>query len=93
MEKAVTLNFGGRVIDKLLINVLKDNKPPYNIVVDIVETPQYIALRVYENEIMSLSNDRQALVMEYLHRLRGIVTDFGIKCHFQGVPGDPPRKL
>lgn len=79
--------------DKLLLNILKDNKPPYNIVVDIVETPYYLALRVYENEVMSLSSEKQLIVMEYLHKLRNIVTNFGIKCHFQGVPGDPPRSV
>lgn len=81
------------MVDKLVLNVLKDNKPPYNIVVDIVETPGYLALRVYENEVMSLSSDKQLIVMEYLHKLRNIVMTFGIKCHFQGVPGDPPRRI
>lgn len=81
------------MIDQLLVKVLKDNKPPYNIVVDIVDTHYYVALRVYENEIMSLSNEKQLLVMEYLHKMRKIVMDFGYKCHFQGVPGDPPRSI
>lgn len=81
------------MVDKLVLNVLKDNRPPYNIVVDIVETPNYIALRVYENEVMSLSSEKQLIVMEYLHKLRNIVMTFGINCHFQGVPGDPPRSI
>lgn len=93
MEKVTTTNFRGIMIDKLLINVLKDNKPPFNIVVDIVDTPHYVALRVYENEVMSLSSEKQLLVMEYLHKMRKHVMDFGYKCHFQGVPGDPPRNI
>jgi len=79
--------------DPLVYKILKDNKPPYNIIVDLVETPFYIALRVYENEVMALSSEKQLIVMEYLHKLRKIVETFGYKCHFQGVPGDPPRSI
>lgn len=93
MGKVATVNLRGMMINKLLVKVLKDNKPPFDIIVDLVETPHYVALRVYENEVMSLSNERQLLVMEYLHKMRKIVMDFGYKCHFQGVPGDPPRSI
>ena len=79
--------------DKLVYKMLKEEKPPFNIIVDIVEMPNFLALRVYENEIMSLSNEKQMLVMEYLFRLKKIVNDFGIECDFQGVPGDPPRTI
>lgn len=80
-------------IDPLLIKVIKENKPPYNIVVDIVDTPSFIALRVYENEIMSLSDEKRMIVMEYLFKLKEIVHQFGYKCDFQGAPGDPPRSI
>ena len=80
-------------VDPLLFKVIKDNKPPYNIVVDIVEMPNHIALRVYENEVMSLSNEKQMIIMEYLIKLRDIVHKFGYQCDFQGVPGDPPRSI
>lgn len=81
------------MIDPLVYKILKENKPPYNIIVDIVEMQNFIALRVYENEIMALSNEKQMLVMEYLFKLKKIVNDFGITCDFQGVPGDPPRSI
>ena len=55
--------------------------------------PNFIALRVYENEVMALSNEKQMIIMEYLYKLKGIVEKFGYTCDFQGVPGDPPRKV
>lgn len=79
--------------DPLVYKVLKDNKPPYNIVVDLVEMPNFLALRVYENEVMALSNEKQMIVMEYLFKLKGIVEQFGYICDFQGVAGDPPRTI
>ena len=73
--------------------ILKENKPPYNIVIDIVEMPKFLALRVYENEVMALSNEKQMIIMEHLYKLKGIVEQFGYVCDFQGVPGDPPRSI
>lgn len=80
-------------IDPLLYKVLKENKPPYNVVIDIVEMSNHIALRVYENEIMALSDDKQSIVLEHLFKLKDIVHNFGYKCDFQGAKGDPPRSI
>jgi hypothetical protein len=79
--------------DPLVFKIIKENKPPYNIVIDIVEMPKFLALRVYENEIMALSNEKQMIIMEHLFKLKGIVEQFGYVCDFQGVPGDPPRSI
>ena len=82
------------MIDKIVIGMLKQMKPPYEgIVIDIVETPSYVGLRVYENQIMSLSNERQYGVMLHLHEMRKVLLNFGYKCFFQGEKGDPPRKI
>lgn len=81
------------IYDPLVYKMLKQEKPPYNVIVDIVETPNFLALRVYENEIMALSNEKQMIFMEYLIKLRDIVHKFGYKCDFQGVKGDPPKSI
>jgi hypothetical protein len=81
------------MVDKLLYKMLKEHKPPYNIVVDVIEMPDHIALRVYENEIMAFSEDKRIMIMEYLIKLREVVHKFGMKCDFQGRPGDPPRSI
>ena len=82
------------MIDKLCIKMLKDMKPPYpGIVVDITESPSYIGLRVYENQIMALSSDKQYGVMMHLHEMRKVVLSFGYKCFFEGSKGDPPGSI
>jgi hypothetical protein len=82
------------MINKTAIGILKQMKPPYEgIVVDIVETDSYVGLRVYENQVMSLSDERQYGVMLHLHEMRKVLLNFGYKCFFQGAKGDPPRKV
>ena len=69
-------------------------KPPYKgLVVDLVEFPNYIGLRIYENQIMSMNDSQQFSVMEYLHNLRRVIESFGVECYFDGAKGDPPRRV
>jgi len=80
------------MIEKLAIKMLKEMKPPYDgIVIDIVENPSYVGLRVYENQIMELSSDKQYGVMMHLHEMRKTLMQFGYKVFFEGAKGDPPR--
>lgn len=69
-------------------------KPPYTgIAVDFVETQNYISIRMYENQIMALSDGQKVSVMEYLHKLRNTIMMFGVeKVFFEGVKGDPPGR-
>lgn len=71
---------------------IKQIKPPYNgMVVDFVEFPDYVGIRVYENQIMSMSESQKVSVMEYLQLLRVTLESFGVKANFDGAKGDPPR--
>lgn len=77
-----------------LLAALKIIPQPYakGMTVDFVEFPEYLAVRLYENEIMSLSDLQRVSVMEYLHLLRNTASLIGYDLHFDGVAGDPPRR-
>lgn len=80
------------MVSKLCLKILKGMKPPYpGIVIDITENPSYVGLRVYENQIMSLSDEKQYGVMLHLHEMRKVILQFGYECFFEGAKGDPPR--
>ena len=69
-------------------------KPPYKgMIVDFVEYPDYLAVRVYENQIMAMSEGQKVSIMEYLQLLRTTIESFGVTCHFDGAAGDPPRSI
>jgi hypothetical protein len=78
---------------KEMVAAVKSVKPPYSgLAIDLVEFPDYLAIRIYENQIMALPEGHKVSVLEYLHQLRGIVMSFGIeKVYFDGAKGDPPR--
>jgi len=69
-------------------------KVPYKgLILDFVDMGQYIALRVYENQIMSMSDQQRIGVMEYLQLIRTTIESYGVTCHFDGAKGDPPRSI
>lgn len=69
-------------------------KPPYSgLAIDFVEFPGYLAIRIYENQIMSLSDGQKVSVIEYLHQIRNTMLSMGAeKVFFDGIKGDPPGK-
>ena len=67
-------------------------KPPVkNLTVDIVTHPDFLSLRVYENEIMEYEINQRADIMQYLLMMRDVVQSFGVRCEIDGGK-DVPRK-
>ena len=67
-------------------------KPPYKgLIIDFVEHENYIGIRIYENQIMSMNEMQKVSIMEYLQLLRTTIESCGVKANFDGAKGDPPR--
>lgn len=66
--------------------VFKNTPAPYSgIIVDLIEYPDYLALRVYKNNIEDFSESQKISIAEYLYVLRDTIRDLGVKCHLEGV--------
>lgn len=78
---------------KEMLIAVRTVKPPYpGLAIDFVEFPDYLAIRIYENQIMALPEGHKVSVLEYLHHLRDILLKMGAKkVYFDGAQGDPPR--
>lgn len=84
-----------------MVNVLYDDiakairqvKPPVkNLIVDIVTHPDYLSLRVYEEQVMEYEIDQRADIMQYLLLVRDVVQAFGVRCEIDGGKYVPRRK-
>lgn len=78
---------------KDMLIAVRSVKPPYpGLAIDFVEFPSYLAIRIYENQIMALPEGHKVSVLEYLHKLRQLLISMGAdKVYFDGAKGDPPR--
>jgi hypothetical protein len=66
-------------------------KPVNHLTVAIVEYPDALFVRVYENEIMGYSEGDRVKIMTYLEEVRKTIEMFGIQAHIEGIAGDAPR--
>lgn len=72
--------------------IFKTMAAPYpNFIVDVVEYPDYLALRVYRNNIESFSEGAKVGLAEYLFKLRDAIRS-ECNCHIEGVEDDPPGR-
>lgn len=73
---------------RLAVSELSKRKP-YRFTVDVMQHPDYIGLRVYEDEIMSFSVDQRVNIMEYILLVRDRLNNLGAVVYPEGVPGKP----
>jgi hypothetical protein len=64
-------------------------KPFKQLVVDIMARPNYLALVVYEDQIMGLDDSKREQIMEYLKTVRELIQSFGVRCEMEGAKGKP----
>lgn len=84
-----------------MANVLYDDiakavrqlKPPVKeLTVDIVTHPDYLSLRVYEDEIMQYEINQRADIMQYLLLMREVVQAYGVRCEIDGGKHVPRKR-
>ncbi len=68
-------------------------KPFKDFVVDIIEYPGHVAIRVYDNNVGKYSIDQKVQLIEYLYALRDSMRAVGCGCEIEGVEGDPPNNV
>ena len=61
-------------------------KPPVkNLILDIRARPNYLALTVYESNIMEYNESQRMQIMEYLLLLRDIISSYETPCEIEGM--------
>lgn len=70
--------------------IFKETKAPYKgLIVDMIEYPGHLALRVYSDNIADFSIDQKVALAEYLYTLRDALRAIGAPVEIEGVHGKP----
>ena len=59
--------------------------PVKNLTMDVRARPNYLALTVYESNIMEYSENQRMAVMEYLLLVRNLIMSYGTPCEIEGM--------
>jgi hypothetical protein len=60
-------------------------KPVKNLKLDVRARPNYLALTIYEENIMEYEIDKRADIMEYLLLCRSLIMSYGVPCEIEGI--------
>lgn len=77
---------------KRALKEVERNKPYPDLPYAVVEYPNMLTIRVFENNIMEYGIDQRVIILEYFELLRKCIQQFGVECELEGVKGDPPRR-
>lgn len=65
---------------------LRELKPPVkNLILDVRARPNYLALTVYESNIMEYNESQRMQIMEYLLMCRQLIQSYGTPCELEGM--------
>jgi predicted methyltransferase len=59
--------------------------PVKNLLLDIRARPNYLALTVYESNIMEYNENQRMAVMEYLLLIKNLIESYGTPCEIEGM--------
>jgi hypothetical protein len=62
--------------------------PVKNLVMDIRIRPNYLALTVYEENVMEYNESQRMQLMEYLLLVRQLIQSYGTPCELEGIQGN-----
>jgi hypothetical protein len=65
---------------------IREIKAPYKgLIVDIRARPAWLAVVIYEENIMEYEVDQRVNIMEYLMMIRDIIQSYGVRCELEGL--------
>lgn len=82
------------VYNREMAKSVRQVKPPFpGIVIDIAEYPEFLTIRMYEDNIMSFDVNQRVRITDYITLVRKVIESYGVRCEFEGVPGDGRTKV
>jgi hypothetical protein len=69
-----------------MAKAIREIKPPYKgLLVDVRARPDWLALVIYEHNIMEYDVDQRVNIMENLLMMRSVIESYGVRCELEGI--------
>jgi hypothetical protein len=72
--------------DEMKKRVREIKKPVNNLMMDIVMYPEFLALRLYEDNFIQYVGIQKEMVIDYVSRVKKLIESYGVRCELEGVP-------
>jgi hypothetical protein len=61
---------------------------PSLLLMDIVKYPDFLALRLYEDNFLQFEGTKKEIVIDYVTKVKKLIESYGVRCELEGVPSE-----
>ena len=65
---------------------LREMNKPLLLEMDVVKYPEFLALRLYEDNFIQFTGSKKEQVIDYVTRVKKMIESYGVRCELEGVP-------
>jgi hypothetical protein len=58
------------------------------LLMDIVMYPQFLALRLYEDNFLQFEGTKKEMVIDYVTKVKRLLESYGVRCELEGKPSE-----
>lgn len=74
--------------DEMAKAVRSVTKPSTKLIMDIVKYPEFLALRLYEDNFIQFEGLKKEMVIDYVAKIKKVIESYGVRCELEGVPSE-----
>lgn len=63
-------------------------KPVNNLLMDIVQYPEFLAIRLYEDNFILFEGIKKEMVIDYVTKVKRLIESYGVRCELEGRPSE-----
>jgi hypothetical protein len=71
----------------MALKIRELKKPDGNLQMDIVKYPDFLAIRLYEDNFAQYDGSMRVRVIEYVEMVKNILESYGVRVELEGKPG------
>lgn len=61
---------------------------PAMLLMDIVKYPDFLAIRLYEDNFLQFDGSKKEQVIEYVMKVKKLIESYGVRCELEGSPSE-----
>jgi hypothetical protein len=67
---------------------VREIKKPMFLLMDVAMYPEFLALRLYEDNFLQFDGKKKEEVIEYVKKVKKLIESYGVRCELEGVPSE-----
>ena len=65
---------------------IRQIQKPQMLLLDIAKYPEFLALRLYEDNFLQFEGIKKEMVIDYVNKVKKVIESYGVRCELEGVP-------